>query len=163
MVKDPSGFYANMHTTVNAGGAIRDQLRRPFRASQRSVGLPRFRPRLPLPRRERSLSCVYGTNLAPYTSDLSGFNQATALVTSMNGLTATIGGVKAPIYFVSPGQLNVQVPFEVAAGTQPVVVTSAGGTSTASNVTVASVAPSIFVVDQTNNLGAIVKNKAISR
>jgi uncharacterized protein (TIGR03437 family) len=76
----------------------------------------------------------------------------------MNGVSATIGSVKAPIYFVSPGQLNVQVPFEVTAGAQPMVVTTAAGASNTMNVTVANAAPSIFVVDQTNGLGAVVKN-----
>jgi uncharacterized protein (TIGR03437 family) len=54
------------------------------------------------------------------------------------------------------------VPFEAAAGAQPIVVTTAGGASAASNVTVASVAPSIFILDQPTSLGAIVKNSDFS-
>ena len=160
LVQDPSGFYANLHTTVNASGAIRDQLAtvpgKPAVSGAAAAGstITTTAP--------GAILSIYGTNLAPYTSDLSGFNQATVLTTSMNGLTATIGGAKAPIYFISPGQINVQVPFEVGAGTQPIVVTSAGGSSTATNVTVAAVAPSIFIVDQTNSLGAVVKNSDFS-
>jgi len=74
----------------------------------------------------------------------------------MDGITVTIGGVKAPFYFVSPGQLNVQVPFEVAAGPQAVVVTTGGGASTAFTLTVASAAPSIFT--DANGTAAVVKN-----
>jgi uncharacterized protein (TIGR03437 family) len=160
LVLDPSGFYANIHTTVNAGGALRDQLAAaPAKPAVSGSAAVSSTVTTTAP---GAILSIYGTNLATYTSDLGGFNQATALVTSMNGVTATIGGLKAPIYFVSPGQLNVQVPFEVTAGAQPVVVTSAGGASTANNVTVASVAPSIFILDQASSLGAIVKNSDFS-
>jgi uncharacterized protein (TIGR03437 family) len=104
---------------------------------------------------------IYGTNLSPITSDLNGFTGITELASSMDGVTVTVAGVRAPIYFVSPGQINVQVPFEVAPGQQPVVVTTAGGASAAFTATVASVAPSIFVVD-TSGTGAVVKNSDFS-
>ena len=77
-------------------------------------------------------------------------------------MTVTIAGKNAPFYFVSPGQLNVQVPFEVAAGMQPLVVTTAGGTSTTLNIMVAPVAPSIFIITPSTSLGAVVKNTDFS-
>ncbi|MBZ5619028.1 MAG: CHRD domain-containing protein [Acidobacteriia bacterium] len=163
LVKDPSGFYVNLHTTVNPSGAMRDQLAAvPAKPAVSGAAATSSTVTTTAP---GAILSIYGTGLATYTSDLNGFNQATQLATSMNGVTATIGGLKAPIYFVSPGQLNVQVPFEVASGTQPIVVTSAGGASpatTEANVTIASVAPSIFIVDQTNSLGAVVKNSDFS-
>ena len=58
-----------------------------------------------------SILSIYGDNLASYTSDLTGFYQLTALPTSLDGVTATIGGARAPIYFVSPTHINVQAPF----------------------------------------------------
>jgi uncharacterized protein (TIGR03437 family) len=160
LVQDPSGFYENLHTTVNAGGAMRNQLAAV--PGKPAIGGAAAVSSTVTTTAPGAILSIYGTNLATYTSDLGGFNQATALTTSMNGVTATIGGKNAPIYFVSPGQLNVQVPFEVTAGSQPIVVTSAGGTSAGSNVTVASVAPSIFILDQTTSLGAIVKNSDFS-
>jgi uncharacterized protein (TIGR03437 family) len=54
------------------------------------------------------------------------------------------------------------VPFEATAGPQPLVITTAGGSSTSTNITVAAAAPSIFIVDTPNNLGAIVKNADFS-
>src|SRR5262249_35095553 len=66
-----------------------------------------------------------------------------------------------PIYAVAPAQINVQVPFEVAAGMQPVVVTTSAGASASFNATVAAVAPSIFLVDSAGT-GAIVKNADFS-
>jgi uncharacterized protein (TIGR03437 family) len=38
-----------------------------------------------------------------------------------------IGGKQAPLFYVSPGQVNVQVPFELNAGSQYQVVVSANG------------------------------------
>jgi uncharacterized protein (TIGR03437 family) len=45
---------------------------------------------------------------------------------------------------VSPNQVNVQVPSGIGAGPQPVVVTTFGGASLASNVTVNAVEPGIL-------------------
>jgi uncharacterized protein (TIGR03437 family) len=90
---------------------------------------------------------------------LSGFaTTITSLATAMNGVSVTVGGVKAPIYAAYPGQVNVQVPVEVAAGSQAVVVTTSAGASAPMNVTVASAAPAIFVLDAASGLGTIVKN-----
>ncbi len=80
----------------------------------------------------------------------------------MNGVSVTIATAKAPFYFVSPLQLNVQVPFEVSTGTQPLVVTTAGGASMTLMITVDAAAPSLFIVDQATNLGAVVKNSDFS-
>ena len=32
------------------------------------------------------------------------------------GVSATVNGVSAPLYYVSPGQINVQVPYETGIG-----------------------------------------------
>ena len=53
-----------------------------------------------------------------------------------------IGGVPAPILFVSPGQVNVQVPFELTPG-QPyqVIVSTRGGLSPPDEIYLSSVSP----------------------
>ncbi len=56
----------------------------------------------------------------------------------------------------------METPFETAAGAQPVVVTNLAGASAPSNVTVANTAPSIFILDNTNSIGAVVKNSDFS-
>jgi uncharacterized protein (TIGR03437 family) len=159
LVQNPNGFYLNVHTTVNGGGAAREQLM-PALAKPTVGGVTAVSSTLTTVAPGGIMS-IFGTNLSPLTSDLSGFAGITALTTALDGVTVTIGGVKAPFYFTSPAQINVQVPFEVAAGPQSVVVTTAGGASTAFTVTVASVAPSIFIVD-TNGTGAVVKNSDFS-
>jgi len=159
LVQNPNGYYLNLHTTVNGGGAMREQLS-PALAKPSIGGVAAVASTLTTVAPGGIMS-IYGNGLAPVTSGLDGFAGITSLTTTLDGVSVTIGGVKAPFYFVSPLQINVQVPFEVAAGPQPVVVTTAGGASTAFTVTVAAAAPSIFIVD-TNGTGAIVKNTDFS-
>jgi uncharacterized protein (TIGR03437 family) len=159
LVQNPNGFYLNVHTTVNGGGAARAQLT-PALATP-AVGAIAAVSSTITTVAPGGIVSIYGTGLSPVTSDLNGFVGITALTAAIDGVTVTVGGVKAPFYFVSPGQINAQVPFEVAAGPQPLVVTTAGGASTAFTVTVASAAPSIFLVDP-NGTGAVVKNSDFS-
>ena len=56
----------------------------------------------------------------------------------------TVAGKPAYVDFVSPAQVNVQVPSGITAGPQPVVVTSAGGTSAAYTVTVRTTEPGLL-------------------
>jgi len=64
----------------------------------------------------------------------------------------TIGGQAAFAEYVSPGQVNVQVPFTVATGIQQVTVTGPGGTSAPYTINVNAVepgfdAPPLFKID----------------
>jgi uncharacterized protein (TIGR03437 family) len=67
---------------------------------------------------------IYGSNLASATRSWAGsdFNGVNA-PTSLNGTSVTIGGQSAFIDYISPGQVNAQVPSNVAPGAQPMVVT----------------------------------------
>jgi len=74
---------------------------------------------------------IYGTNLATVVSQTwsgSDFNGVNA-PTTLGGTKVTIGGLPAYIDFVSPNQVDAQVPSGMAAGSQAVVVTTAGGAS----------------------------------
>jgi uncharacterized protein (TIGR03437 family) len=89
---------------------------------------------------------IYGTNLANVSSQtwaLSDFNGNVA-PTTLAGTTVTIGGQSAYIDYVSPGQVNAQVPSTVSAGAQPVVITTPGGTSTAFTLTVNATEPGLL-------------------
>jgi uncharacterized protein (TIGR03437 family) len=55
---------------------------------------------------------VYGTNLAAGTQKASRL----PFPLTMQGVSATVNGVAAPISYASAGQLNIQVPYETAAG-----------------------------------------------
>ena len=65
-----------------------------------------------------SIVSVFGTNLS------SGLQIADSvpLSTSLGGVTVTLNDVTAPLYFVSSGQINSQVPYEVQPGTVNVVI-----------------------------------------
>lgn len=70
-----------------------------------------------------------GMIMAVFGSGLSSSAQAAStqpLPYSLSGVSATVNGVAAPLYFVSPGQLNVQVPFEAGAGPAVIGVNNNG-------------------------------------
>ncbi|SPE31568.1 conserved exported hypothetical protein [Candidatus Sulfopaludibacter sp. SbA3] len=87
---------------------------------------------------------IYGANLASDARSWSGadFNGAQAPV-SLDGTRVTVGGQDAFLDYISPVQLNAQVPSSVSTGTQQVTVTTAGGTSAAYNITVNAEAPGL--------------------
>ncbi len=90
-----------------------------------------------------ALGALYGANLTP-----PGFTaQADQLPfpVSLGGTSVTVGGIPAPLYYVSSGQINFQVPFEVPAGsTASVVVTTNGAPSTSLTVGMADYALGVF-------------------
>jgi len=94
---------------------------------------------------------VYGTNLAPGTQAASKL----PLPLTMQGITASVNGVSAPLYYVSPGQLNIQVPYETGAGPAVVAVNN-GGQVAAFPFTVTMTAPGLFssAIDNSTGLPA---------
>ena len=95
---------------------------------------------------------IYGTNLATSTLAWNG-----DFPTFLNGTSVTVNGQPAYLSFVSSGQINMQVPTDATTGTVPVVVTTAGGRSTA-NVTLAQFAPSFFLIDAKHVAGIIIRS-----
>jgi uncharacterized protein (TIGR03437 family) len=87
---------------------------------------------------------IQGTNLAPKTDDWSNSIVNGALPTSLDGVSVSIGGKPAYIYFISPGQINVLAP-NVPPGPVTVTVTTAGGTSAPVTATASAYGPSFFV------------------
>ena len=89
---------------------------------------------------------IYGKNLATVRSQLWGSSDFKGNLgpTTLGGTTVTIGGQSAYIDYVSPGQVNAQVPSNVATGQQPVVVTTAGGSSVAFPITVNTTEPGLL-------------------
>ena len=104
---------------------------------------------------------IYGSNLAVNTrtwadADFRGPNAPT----SLDGTSVIVGGQAAFVNFISPGQLNVQVPSSVGPGPQQITVATASGASAPYSVTVNStqpglLAPASFVVSGKAYLGAL--------
>jgi uncharacterized protein (TIGR03437 family) len=101
------------------------------------------------------LLSVFGTNLASATEAASSL----PLPDSLAGVSATINGVAAPLYYVSSSQLNIQVPYEVAAGGTATLSIDNNGKTTTQSFAVASAAPGIF----TNEDGAVVPVSSATR
>ena len=95
---------------------------------------------------------IYGTNLAASTAVWTG-----NFPTSLGGASVTIGGKAAYLSFVSPGQINVQVPNVTATGAVPLVVTTGAGSGT-STVTLSSFGPYFFLLDTKHVAGIILRS-----
>jgi uncharacterized protein (TIGR03437 family) len=75
----------------------------------------------------------------------AGYDPYGFLSTRLAGVTVTFNGVAAPLFFVYNGQINVQVPFEVAGTTSAnVVVNYFGSTNAAVSVPVLNEQPAFF-------------------
>jgi len=105
---------------------------------------------------------IYGVNLATTRtqtwagSDFNGIQAPAAL----GGTTVTVAGKPAFVYFVSPAQVDVQVPSGIDPGPQPVIVTTAGGVSAAFTITVKTtepglLAPAAFILKGGQNVVAL--------
>ena len=71
---------------------------------------------------------IYGTGLAaPGTSNLAS---SLPFPTSLSNTSVVIGGTPAPLYFVSPGQINALAPFELLPGVQYQVLVNVNGAIT---------------------------------
>lgn len=88
---------------------------------------------------------IYGVNLSTSVPTTWGNSfQGGQAPTSLAGTTATVGGQAAYVELASPHQVNLLVPSTVATGQQPVIITTFGGSSVATMVTVNAVAPGIL-------------------
>ncbi len=89
-----------------------------------------------------TLVSIFGSGLSDQTAAF-GFNQPSA-PTTLGGTVAYVDGLPIPLLFVSPNQVNGQMPFEVKDRTGVsvyVVNTHADGTQTATNAIGTSIVP----------------------
>lgn len=91
------------------------------------------------------LVSIFGSSLA--SSTVPG--DTIPLSAAIGGTSVTFNGVPAGLYFVSSGQVNAQLPWNVlpagaTSGTATMVVTGPGGSSTPFTIQVVSAAPGIF-------------------
>ena len=92
------------------------------------------------------VASVFGTNLASVVTDAL----TAPLPHSIQGASVTIGGRAAPVFFVSPHQINFQVPWELFGQTQTSLqVTTPAGTSGPVTISLSAASPSIFTLDST--------------
>ncbi len=90
------------------------------------------------------LATIYGSN---FTSSASTTFQAqmTPFPLVLGGVSVTVGGATAPLYYVSSTQINFQTPFQVPAGASVnVVVTVNNVASAPATVAIADYAVAVF-------------------
>ncbi len=86
---------------------------------------------------------IYGNNLAGVTLIANGF----PLPKDLGGVRVVFGGIPAALLFVSPSQINAQVPFELPdVSAVDLVVQNGSGNSAALQVTLLAQDPGIFAV-----------------
>ena len=85
---------------------------------------------------------IFGSNLAASIAVASTVPVSTLL----NNVSVTFNNVPAPLFFVSGGQINAQVPWEVnpSSGSATVVVNANGIPSAPKTVQVAALSPGVF-------------------
>ena len=86
------------------------------------------------------IAALFGANMA----DAPAYPSGSTLPTTLNGVSVTVNGNLSPLFYVSPTQIDFQVPFEVAAGTANLVVTVAGHQSNSLQCVVAPFSLGIF-------------------
>src|SRR5205085_1170253 len=101
---------------------------------------------------------IFGSNFGSATAQGDVSFVSNALPTSVAGVSVSVNGTLAPILFVSPGQVNFQVPWKTATGTASVSVLVNGGAGNTVQVPVQTAAPGLF----TNGAAAIVQNSDFS-
>jgi len=96
-----------------------------------------------------SLITLYGTNLATTLTQ----SKSVPLSNTLDNVTVRFNGVQAPLYFVSPNQINAQVPWEVvpvtapgSSGTVQMVVNRNGTPSAPATYAAATIDPGIFAI-----------------
>jgi uncharacterized protein (TIGR03437 family) len=88
-----------------------------------------------------SLVSLFGTNLAKTTSWASSF----PLPTELGGTIVLFNGIRAPLLYVSPTQINLQVPAELTGRTATATVMFTDGLAGAAMpLSLASAAPGVF-------------------
>lgn len=92
---------------------------------------------------------IYGSDLAAGTTIWNN-----DFPTSLGGVSVTVNGKPGYLWFVSPGQVNLQAPDDTTTGQVNVVVTTATGTSSAT-VSLAAAAPSFSLLDSVHVAGVI--------
>jgi uncharacterized protein (TIGR03437 family) len=89
-----------------------------------------------------SIVSIFGASMA----QSSAANTGVPLPLFLADVRVTVGGLAAPLYYVSPSQINAQIPFEIPPGPAEIQVVSTNGVAKQA-VQVAATAPGIFTLN----------------
>jgi adhesin/invasin len=91
---------------------------------------------------------IFGTQLALTTNTASTL----PLPTVQDNVSVTVNAVAAPLYYISPTQLNVQIPYETPIGGNVTVVVGNNGQTASTTIQMSAAAPGIFFDNSTRAL-----------
>jgi uncharacterized protein (TIGR03437 family) len=128
---------------IQARGAVGANAAAPALNSGGIVNGASFAPAAPLA--PGSIVSVFGANLASSPAGASSL----PLPKTLAGATLQVGGYEVPLFYSSGGQINAQLPFELALNTRPqLIVKGASFVTVPETITVAAVRPGIFTTTQ---------------
>jgi adhesin/invasin len=99
-----------------------------------------------------SIVSVFGSNLAPRSTTAPG----APLPTALEGTSLSVNGLASPIYYVSPTQVNAQIPYNVATGPAIVIVSAGTNVLPPVTLTIQRSAPGLFLLNESQ---ALVQNQ----
>jgi uncharacterized protein (TIGR03437 family) len=93
-----------------------------------------------------TIASLYGTNLAFDTEAVAASDlTAGTLPTSLDGVSVGVGNVLAPLLFVSPGQINFIVPYNLLAGPITIYVARQSVAGPVVTIQLDATAPGLFL------------------
>jgi uncharacterized protein (TIGR03437 family) len=129
-VLNPDGVRSTTRTLTRPGSALRVT---PASAANYSTEM--FSP--------ETIVAAFGERMASGTAAAASL----PLPTTLTGTTVRVNGVAAPLFFVSPLQINFQIPAEMQNGNAVVEITAADGTISRSNIQIVTTAPGVFTAN----------------
>ncbi len=90
------------------------------------------------------LASLFGTALGSGTSGATGL----PLPTVLGQTSVQMNGSNVPLIFVSPQQINFQIPWELTQTTATLTVSAGGAVSSSQQVTLAPTSPAVFTLSQ---------------
>lgn len=129
----PQNFVIGPAPSINTGGVVSSAY--PLGGSKGSPG---------------ALITIYGANLAGATESAAQFPNEFPLPGTIGGVTVIIGDFAAPIYSITPGAINVQVPYEEPIRGEDLIV-QVNGSSATTLLDIAAVTPALFSMDESGS------------
>jgi uncharacterized protein (TIGR03437 family) len=104
------------------------------------------------PLAQNGIVSIFGKNLGDTVPASS-----LPLPTILGGVCVTLNNIPLPLFLSSPGQINAQIPPEMAAGAFPLVVHAIGKNvaSASQQLTISKYAPAVFVDPVTNQVALL--------
>lgn len=151
LLTNPTGYYLNLHTSVNPGGAVRGMLSTfaPARPVISKGGILNNAGYAGTGIAPGSIAAIFGTDLTNGALCLSTEGcvprfAAGRMGTSMGGTSVTVNGIPAPLFYATATQLGVQIPVEITGSSATVAINADGQTSVPETITLDAAAPGVF-------------------